>query len=538
MNSLKIKLLQINPHVGDLVNNCLKINELYQKTHSEKTHDLVVFPELSLCGYPPEDLLLRQDFQEKCEQALAQLIKKTGSTSMIIGHPHWDQDHCYNAASLIQDGKIVLTYHKQCLPNYTVFDEKRYFKAGESRAIVNINGIKAGLLICEDLWQPEPSQQLHDADILICINASPFSKSKVDQRLSVANQYCSTYKKPLLYCNLVGGQDELVFDGGSFVMDAQGEILQQAAFFNEDSLTTTITKTSHNELSLKGKSNIHHSLSTEDAVYKALCMGVHDYVKKNHFPGVVLGLSGGIDSALTLAIAVDALGHEAVEALIMPSRYTADMSNDDAIKMCETLNVKYHILSIDSLFQLYLDKLKPISTPHQPSAAQENIQARIRGNYLMYFSNASGKIVLTTGNKSELAVGYCTLYGDMAGGFSVLKDVPKTWVYKLANDRNQLSECIPQRIIDRAPSAELRADQTDQDSLPPYDILDQIIELYINQDQSIEQVIASGIPEKAAKEVAHLIAKNEYKRRQAPIGVRICDRAFGKDRRHPITTGF
>ncbi len=536
MPNLHIHVEQLNFKVGAFAYNKKKILDHYNQ--HQDNHCLTVFPELALCGYPPEDLLLRNDFRQQSEITLRDITKESGPSPLIIGHPHWDNEgQCYNAASLIQNGNILKTYHKQSLPNYTVFDEKRYFNPGSTPAIWAINGFKVAILICEDLWHEAPISLLpHDTDCLICINASPFSATKNKQRITLARQRVNALQTQLIYCNLVGGQDELVFDGGSFTMDQTGEIIEQAPFFEESKLCVELQKdaSSHDVKptpTQKSQPNYHQQ------IYKALVLGVRDYVQKNHFPGALIGLSGGIDSALTLAIAVDALGADKVEVILMPSRYTAEMSNSDAITMAQQLNVKHHIIGIEPLHSLFTSTLSPYFN-NSDSNADENIQARIRGNILMYHSNQNGKIVLTTGNKSELAVGYCTLYGDMSGGFSVLKDILKTDVYKLAVYRNTISNCIPENIITRAPSAELREDQTDQDSLPPYDILDGIIEHYVNQDKSMDFLIREGYDKKTVNKIIKLIKKNEYKRRQAPIGIRICDRAFGKDRRYPITSDF
>lgn len=529
---MKIAIAQINCMVGDIAGN---VDKIIASAISAKSSGatLLVTPELSLCGYPPEDLLLRADFLEACEDALKKLSTHTALTgiTVIIGHPHKVRDACYNAASILQDGNIFATYHKHALPNYSVFDEKRYFTAGDEALVFEHQGLKIGVLICADVWEPVPAllAKAAGAELLIAINASPFHMEKHSTRLEILRQRVHETQLPMIYNNLIGGQDELVFDGGSFVLDIEGALTHQLPAF----------KSIIEIVELKGSqpiaTGINPTLSGVASVYEALKLGLADYVHKNGFPGVVLGLSGGIDSALTLAIAVDALGAENVHAVMMPSEFTADISVHDAREMVNILNVKYTEIAIKPLFEQYLSALEPLFSGLALDATEENIQARIRGMLLMALSNKFGSIVVTTGNKSEMAVGYCTLYGDMAGGFALLKDVPKTLVYQLSNYRNSLSTVIPQRIITRPPSAELRFDQKDQDSLPPYDILDGIMEAYVEYDLSRSKIIEMGYRTEDVNRVITLIDRNEYKRRQSPVGVRITHKGFGKDRRLPIT---
>lgn len=525
-----VAIAQINCLVGDIAGNAEKI--IASATQARKSGaSLLITPELSLCGYPPEDLLLRADFLQACDAELIKLSLALTGITVIVGHPHQVGDVCYNAASVLQDGRIFATYHKHELPNYSVFDEKRYFAAGDEALVFAHHGIKIGVLICADVWEPVPAllAKAAGAELLIALNASPFHMEKQSTRLEVLRRRVYETQLPIIYNNLVGGQDELVFDGGSFVLNAAGELTHQLPAFE----STVAIIEFNGAQPVPGAITPH--LSIEASVYKALKLGLADYMHKNGFPGVVLGLSGGIDSALTLAIAVDALGADNVYAVMMPSTFTADISVDDAREMAKLLGVKYTEIAIEALFEQYLTTLAPIFGKLPLDATEENLQARVRGMLLMAISNKFGSIVLTTGNKSEMAVGYCTLYGDMAGGFALLKDVPKTMVYQLSNYRNSLSQVIPQRIITRPPSAELRADQTDQDSLPPYDVLDGIMEAYVEDDLSCAKIIEMGYAATDVNRVVTLIDRNEYKRRQSPVGVRITHKGFGKDRRLPIT---
>ncbi len=527
---MKIALAQINCIVGDIQGNANKILDFANRAHQNGA-SLLITPELALCGYPPEDLLFRNDFNTACESALKRLCQSLPAITLLIGHPHQQNDKLFNAASVLENGKIVATYHKQVLPNYSVFDEERYFEAGDTPLVFSHSGTKFGVMICADGWEAAPAQKTKQAgaEFLLSLNASPYHMDKLETRYEVLAERARETGLAVVYTNLVGGQDELVFDGASFVLNNKGVVIQQLPSFIETLNFVEIIN--HQPV----KADITPKLSLEAAVYNALKMGLADYVNKNGFPSVVLGLSGGIDSALTLAIAVDALGAERVKVVMMSSEFTASMSVDDAVEMANLVGVKYSQLPIKDLFELFRETLAPEFGNLPFDTAEENLQARIRGMLLMALSNKFGSIVLTTGNKSEMAVGYSTLYGDMAGGFSLLKDVPKTLVYKLAKYRNSLSKVIPERIITRAPSAELRANQTDQDSLPTYEILDAIMQAYVEDDLSRQAIVKLGFSEKDVNRVTNLIDKNEYKRRQAPVGVRITERGFGKDRRYPIT---
>jgi len=527
---LKIALAQINCIVGDIKGNADKILEYAQHAHQSGA-SLIITPELALSGYPPEDLLFRDDFNHACEQALEHLSKALPDITLLIGHPHQQNGKRYNAASVLEKGKITATYLKQCLPNYSVFDEERYFEAGNTSLVFSHNGTKFGVMICADGWEAGPALKAKQAgaEVLLSLNASPYHMDKLETRYEVIAQRAKETGLPIIYTNLVGGQDELVFDGASFVLNSKGIVTQQLPSFTE--ALSFIEFNHHQPLN----ATISPKLSLVASVYNTLKMGLADYVNKNGFPSVVLGLSGGIDSALTLAIAVDALGAERVKVVLMSSEFTSNMSVDDAIEMAKLIGVKYSQIPIKDLFELFRKTLAPEFGDLPFDTAEENLQARIRGMLLMALSNKFGSIVLTTGNKSEMAVGYSTLYGDMAGGFSLLKDVPKTLVFKLAEYRNSLSKVIPERILTRAPSAELRANQTDQDSLPSYEILDAIMQAYVEDDLSRQAIIAKGFNENDVNSVTNLIDHNEYKRRQAPVGVRITQRGFGKDRRYPIT---
>ena len=532
---MKIALAQINCIVGDITGNANKILD-YAKRAYEGGASLIITPELALCGYPPEDLLFRDDFNRACEQALARLAQQVSGITLLIGHPQQENGKLYNAASVIENGEITATYHKQCLPNYGVFDEERYFEAGGESLVFSHQDTKFGVMICADGWESPPALKAKNAgaQILLSLNASPYHMDKLETRVEVLAERVSETALPIIYVNMVGGQDELVFDGASFVLDNTGMAIQQVPSFVESLSFVEIDqpiKNKHQPV----RAEIAPKLSIEAAVYMALTLGLKDYVNKNGFPSVVLGLSGGIDSALTLAIAVDALGAERVKVVMMSSEFTANISLDDAIEMANLVGVSYSQIPIKDLFNQFLTALKPEFGDLPFNTAEENLQARIRGMLLMALSNKFGSMVVTTGNKSETAVGYSTLYGDMAGGFSLLKDVPKTLVYKLAEYRNSLSKIIPTRIISRAPSAELRPNQTDQDSLPPYEILDAIMQAYVEDDLSRADIIKQGFTTADVTRVTTLIDRNEYKRRQAAIGVRITQRGFGKDRRYPIT---
>ncbi|HEY3328362.1 MAG TPA: NAD+ synthase [Novimethylophilus sp.] len=530
---MKIAIAQLNFTVGDLSGNAGIILDAARRARAQGA-ELLITPELALTGYPPEDLLLRDDFLYASATALADLAANIDDIALLVGHPHMVRDKRYNAASLIRNGKVEATYLKHVLPNHSVFDEVRYFTPGSEPLVFELGGIRFGVNICADVWEPEPAQlaRQHGAQVLLALNASPYHLDKQLTRYETLRDRINQSGMPVIYANLVGGQDELVFDGASFAMNGAGHITSQFPAFEE-----VLDFIELQDIQPIG-GDICPDPGLEASVYKALCLGVHDYIIKGGFPGVVLGLSGGIDSALTLAIAVDALGKDRVRAVMMPSQYTADISLADARSMADTLGVRYDELPIKHVFDSFLDTLAHEFDGLPFDLAEENLQARIRGTLLMALSNKFGSIVLTTGNKSEMAVGYSTLYGDMAGGYAVLKDVPKTLVYRLAHYRNSLAPIIPQRTITRAPSAELRHNQADQDSLPPYEVLDAIMEMYVENDRSPEDIIAAGFTQHDVKRVITLIDRNEYKRRQAPVGVRITHRGFGKDRRYPITSGY
>ena len=530
-------MAQLDFLVGDISGNTDKILAAAAEARDRMRADLIVFPELTVTGYPPEDLLLRPGFVGQVEPAVQRLRAGIQGITAIVGYPATTPEGLRNSAAVIGEGAIQAVYHKHLLPNYSVFDEKRYFVPGTGPTVTTVKGVRIGLTICEDVWQPGPASlaAAAGAQLLLNLNASPFHVGKGGLRLEILRRRVAECGLPIVYVNLVGGQDELVFDGHSQVVSTRGELVRRAPFCAEGlypvefALGATVEPVA---------GEVAEEPEIEEAIYRALVLGVRDYVEKNGFPGAVLGLSGGIDSALALAIAVDALGAERVEAVLMPSRYTADMSNSDAEQEARALGVKYHLMPIEPAFQAFLDILQPVLAGLPPDVTEENIQARCRGVLLMAISNKTGKIVLTTGNKSETAVGYSTLYGDMAGGFAPIKDVLKMMVYRLAAYRNRLAPVIPQRVIDRPPSAELRPDQTDQDSLPPYEVLDAILHGYVEEERSVEELIAAGFDRETVERVARLVIVNEYKRRQAAPGVRITPRAFGRDRRYPITSGF
>jgi NAD+ synthase (glutamine-hydrolysing) len=530
---MKIAIAQINCVVGDLAGNVARILDFAQRARAGSA-DVLVTPELALCGYPPEDLLLRDDFYRSCDGALRELAARIAGVTVVVGHPHQVDRKRYNAASVIQDGRIIATYHKHTLPNYEVFDEERYFESDDKPCIFQIEGVKLGVNICEDTWDAAAPRAARaaGAQVLLVLNASPYHLRKQSTRYDVMRERVAENGMPLIYSNLVGGQDELVFDGASFALNSAGEVTHQLPLFKEAIGYVTIEKGEP----LAG--DVTPERAVEADVYDALCLGVHDYVTKNGFPGVLLGLSGGIDSALTAAIAADALGADKVHAVMMPSQYTAGMSREDACAEADALGVRYSEIAIKPMFDAFSAALSSQFKGLPADTTEENLQSRIRGTLLMALSNKSGAIVLTTGNKSEMGTGYATLYGDMAGGFAVLKDISKMLVYRLSNYRNSLSPVIPQRVITRAPSAELRADQTDQDSLPPYDVLDAIMEAYVEHNRSLGEIEADGYARKDIERVIQLLRISEYKRRQAPIGIRITPRGFGKDWRYPITNKY
>lgn len=538
MDNLSLVLAQINPHVGDIPGNCQRVISAVREARDKYQAQVVIFPELVLTGYPPEDLLLRSSLQTRVERALAELERECSDIAVILGYPWRESGRLYNVAGLISKGKLLARYAKNCLPNYQVFDEKRYFEAGESACVVDICGVKAALTVCEDIWETGPMAKARaaGAQVMININASPFHKNKQHLRRATVSARAREGDMPVVYLNQVGGQDELVFDGGSMVVDAQGELQMQAPLF-EEGLYPLALNLNKDAVTVppQTKAPLPGLLPS---VYQALVMGVRDYVNKNGFKGVVLGLSGGIDSALTLAIAVDALGAQRVEAVMMPFRYTSQLSLDDAEEEARRLGVSYKTIGIEGIYEAFCAALAEEFKDTAKDKSEENIQARSRGVLLMAISNKKGYLVLTTGNKSEMAVGYATLYGDMAGGLDVLKDVPKTMVFELSRYRNTVSEVIPESVITRPPSAELAPDQIDEDSLPPYEVLDRILGLYIEEDMAAQEIINQGFASEDVNRVVRMVDLNEYKRRQAAVGIRITERGFGRDRRYPITNGW
>lgn len=536
--SLTVALAQLNMLVGDIEGNAQKIITTTRE-QADAGADLVVFPELALTGYPPEDLLLRPDLMVRVNAQLDLIAQVSHKTAVLVGHPWPEDGKLYNALSVYAEGRLLIRYYKQKLPNYGVFDELRYFSAGDKNALLELNGVRLGLLICEDLWFDAPVDALHaaGAEVIVSINASPYDQEKPQVRQRLLEGHCRRTGLPLLYLNQIGGQDELVFDGCSKVFNAQGEMTHRLAAFAEQVELVQLHK-QQDVLTITPMAQPAVAQGLLAQTYQALVLAVRDYVTKNGFQGAVLGLSGGIDSALTLAIAVDALGADKVQAVMMPFRYTADISVADAKEEADLLGIEFDIVSIEPMFDAFMQQLAPMFAGTERDTTEENLQARCRGVMLMALSNKRRRLVLTTGNKSEMAVGYATLYGDMAGGFDVLKDVPKTLVFQLSEYRNTLSYVIPRRVIDRPPSAELAPDQVDQDSLPPYDILDAILHAYVEQDKSVADLVAMGFEEDVVRKVIRLVDINEYKRRQAAVGPRITARNFGKDRRYPITSGF
>jgi NAD+ synthase (glutamine-hydrolysing) len=560
-SNVKVALIQLNSTVGDLEGNARRIEQAARIAHAQGAR-LVVTPELALCGYPPEDLLLRPAFMTACAATLEQLASRLGDLPglhLVVGHPHQfgergdvrSRSHAvqlrFNAASVLAGGRLVETYCKRELPNYQVFDERRYFASGRDArhgaVVFEVEGCRFGLLICEDAWFDEPARaaKAAGAQVLCVLNASPFHLGKPEEREARMAERAHDVSLPLLYAHAVGGQDEIVFDGASFALDAQGRIAVRGPMFEETNVDVEVRA----DGTLGGK--VQSLPPLEAQAWGALVIGVRDYIGKNGFPGAIIGLSGGIDSALVLAIAVDALGADRVRAVMMPSPYTADISWLDAREMAQRLGVRYDEISIVPMFEAFLGSLAGEFEGRQSDTTEENIQARIRGTLLMALSNKFGPIVLTTGNKSEMATGYCTLYGDMAGGFAVIKDVAKTLVFRLARWKNEqpnrradgsVGAVIPERIINRPPSAELRPDQKDEDSLPPYAVLDAILERYMENDESIDTIVTAGFERAVVERVARLVRISEYKRRQAPVGIRITHRSFGKDWRYPITSKF
>ncbi|NIR45684.1 MAG: NAD+ synthase [Gemmatimonadetes bacterium] len=567
---IRVALCQRNLFVGDIPGNVAKIRQSLAGV-KDAGADLVLFPELTITGYPPEDLLLKPYFAEKAAAALYELANEVEDVVAVVGFPQL-LDDLFNTAAVIAGGEVAAVYRKRYLPNYGPFDEQRYFARGDDALVLDMDGVKVGVTICEDLWYPGGPAEWAvldgDADVLVNLSASPYHRGKGPEREEMLATRCEDYSCYLAFCNMVGGQDELLFDGHSVVIDPRGVVLGRCRQFEEDTLVM--------DLDLRGVSRrrLHDPrwrqrhgskrdqvrvvpvrrarrkkpkfemsppvqvVRDEAEVYAALVLGTADYFRKNAFDHAVLGVSGGIDSALALAVAVDALGSEAVTAVSMPSRYTAQHNREDAAECARRVGVDFKELPIDGVFGCYLDALEEPFAGTDPNVAEENIQARIRGNVLMALSNKFGWLVLATGNKSEYSVGYATLYGDMAGGFAILKDVSKTWVYRLARWRNRTEEVVPPRVLEKPPTAELRAGQLDSDTLPPYEVLDPILEAYVEEDRSPEEIEKMGFDRELVYRVAEMVDRAEYKRRQAPPGIRISPRAFGRDRRLPITNGY
>lgn len=543
---LRIVMAQLNLLVGDINGNTEAVIAAAKEARAKFSADLIAFPELTLTGYPPEDLLLRPSLQVRIRNAIDRILAANLDIYMVVGYPEKHGKQLFNALALIKGSRCLANYRKQHLPNYQVFDERRYFDQGSRSCVQEIAGVNVAFTICEDMWEPEPVIQARaaDAQLMININASPYHFNKIEERKQLLHTRAREGNFPIVYVNLVGGQDELIFDGGSMVVTESGDCHFQAPLFQEGLHLVVIDLADD-----QGKScsvplqAIAAPLAQEAEIYQALVLGVRDYVNKNGFKGVVLGLSGGIDSALTLAIAVDALGAPRVQAVMMPFTYTSQLSLDAAAQQAQHLGVDYQIISIGPIYDAFIQALSDAFAGTSVDASEQNLQARCRGVLLMAISNKKGLMVLTTGNKSEIAVGYSTLYGDMAGGFDVLKDVSKTTVYKLANYRNSQGspgqgEVIPRVVIERPPSAELAPGQLDQDSLPAYDVLDRILEYYVEQDLSAAAIIALGFDAEVVKRVLRMVDLNEYKRRQSPIGVRLTRRGFGRDRRYPITNAW
>jgi len=537
---LRCALAQLNLVVGDVDGNTSRIVAAANEARDVLRADVVLLPELAVSGYPPEDLLFHAGMRAQVARSLERLKNEVSGITLIAGYPEYDGPRIFNSAIVIQGGRVIASHRKACLPNYRVFDEKRYFTPGVDPTIIDLGGTKAGVLVCEDIWESEPARQAKSAgaQVLLVINASPYEVDKQIQREDlVARRRVAETGLPIVFLNLIGGQDELVFDGNSFVMSAAGEVSFRAPAFREGLYPVDLEVESTGRVEpVRGE--VVPLQSQEPSVYGALVQGTRDYVDKHRFPGAIIGLSGGVDSALTLCIAVDALGAERVHSVAMPSRYTSQMSKDDAALQAQWLRVKHSEISIEGMFEATLAALAGEFAGRPPDTAEENIQSRCRGVLLMGISNKTGKILLTTGNKSEMSVGYATLYGDMAGGFAPIKDCSKLLVYRLARWRNAQSRAIPERVIERPPSAELRHDQKDTDSLPPYEVLDPILEAFIEDDLSVDQIAARGFDRATVGRILDLVKRNEYKRRQAPPGVRVSGRAFGRDWRYPITSGY
>ena len=535
---ISVGIIQENPIVGDIEGNLNLAISAIEDLSSNGSPDIFLFSEMFITGYPPEDLILRDDLLKYAYDAVKKLSEVKPESFIVIGYPKKEGDLIYNCAGVLRNHSIITEYKKQELPNYEVFDEKRYFEPGSSPGIFEVSGLRVALSVCEDIWHEKVIKQAYDnkADLILNINASPYHLKKIENRKELLINHSSKYSLPIVYANQIGGQDELVFDGTSMAIDGRGKQVIQLAKFKKD-LKTIIFEDKEGCLEAHSEMIIPDDNELEE-VYQALVVGARDYIEKNKFPGAIIGSSGGIDSALTAAIAADAIGADKVRTFMMPFEYTSDMSVEDAAKLANNLGIKHSTIPIGQIYDSFSCSLEDEFNGKEKDITEENLQSRCRGVILMALSNKSGDLVLTTGNKSETAVGYSTLYGDTAGGFCVLKDVPKTMVYELSKYRNTISKVIPERIIERPPSAELAPDQKDSDSLPDYDILDKIIELYVEQDKSKEEIANIGVDKKIVDRVTRLIDLSEYKRRQAPLGVKITSRGFGKDRRYPITNKF
>jgi len=538
-NTIRIALAQLNLIVGDVPGNAERIAQAIREARDQHRAQLVVFQELALCGYPPEDLLFHAGLRQRVASALEDLQHHAKGIAALIGYPEYDGDRIFNAAALLADGAIQGNYRKWELPNYSVFDEARYFSPGQETLVADVNGVPVGITICEDVWEGKAcaAAARDGARLIVTINGSPFEVAKQIQREKILGERARETGVPLVYQNLVGGQDELVFDGGSCVVDAKGVIRFRAPAF-EEGIYTVDFKADKTGVLKPETGNIAPLPGEDESTYTAIVTGVRDYVQKNGFHGVVLGLSGGVDSALCLAIAVDALGADAVQAVMMPYRYTSEMSLEDAKQQAGMLGVDYQIIPIEGMVESTREALRELFGGLSDGTTEENIQSRCRGMLLMAISNKTQQIVLTTGNKSEMAVGYATLYGDMAGGFAPIRDCTKTFVYRLARYRNGISPVIPKRVIEREPTAELRPGQKDIDSLPPYDILDPILDALMIDDQSVDEIAGRGFDRGTVGQVLEMVRRNEYKRRQSPPCVRISGRAFGRDWRYPLTSGY
>lgn len=537
MSTFRFALAQFDFPVGATADNARRVKALADEARDRLGASLIAFPELTLSGYPPEDLLQRPSFLEACHRELHALLPAITGISAVVGYPD-AQGEVYNAASLIREGTLEWTYHKQALPNYTVFDEKRYFQHGDATRVFAIEGVQVGMLICEDIWESDPASRLADAgaELILVINASPWDKRQAATREALLRDRARETGLPIAYVNLVGGQDDLLFDGHSLLVQANGEIAARAPSFEEMLLTVEFDSATRRLTAVDWPAP--DTRSPEALMYDGIVRGIRDYIGKNHFSGVLLGLSGGIDSALTLAMAVDALGKDKVTAIMMPTEYTSDLSLREAKAQAEHMGVEYHVLPIEGIYEAFTGALAPVFEGSKPDITEENLQSRTRGVLLMAMSNKTGKLLLSTGNKSEMAVGYATLYGDMCGAYAPLKDVYKTVVYALSRWRSAIDGAIPAAVIERPPSAELRHEQTDQDSLPPYDELDAILEHFIEGEASAEDIIAAGHDDATVRRVIRMVFINEFKRRQAAPGPRVTTKAFGRERRYPITSGW